>query len=103
MSIDLKDGIKQLIQLRGDKLSKKDRWKLSKKWLKGLNSASISFSGVVLLPQGFDAVVTTDGWKEIYIGIPGAFRVWLKLDGTYKMDIPNQLATQSNNEKSDEN
>jgi hypothetical protein len=87
---DLKFAVKRLIELRGERLPKKARWKLSKRWLKGLNSASITFQGLSLGHNGFDAVVTTDGFKNIYIGIPGAFRVWLSLDGTYKIDVPNE-------------
>lgn len=96
--MNLQGAIKKLIELRGDRLAKKERWKLSKLWLKGKNPASIAFNAVSLGYGGFDAVVTTDGFKVIYIGIPGAFRVWLKLDGTYQLDIPNEAATLSKGE-----
>ena len=29
---------------------------------------------------------------HIFIGIPGVARLWLKADGTYTMDIPNEAA-----------
>lgn len=90
--MNLQEAIRQLVTLRGKRLEKKERWKLSKRWLRGQNSASVAFKGVSLNYGGFEAVVTTDGFKEIYIGIPGAFRVWLKLDGTYKIDVPSEAA-----------
>jgi hypothetical protein len=90
--MELQDAIARLVELRGEKLAKKDRWRLSKRWLKGLDPASVSFRGVTLGHSGFDAVVTSDGFKDIYIGIPGAFRVWMKLDGTYRIDVPNETA-----------
>ena len=96
----LHEAIKRLVELRGERLAKKERWKLSKRWLKGNNPASIAFNAVSLNYGGFNAVVTTDGFKDIYIGIPGAFRVWLSLNGTYKIDVPNEAATESKGEAS---
>ena len=91
----LHDAINTLVKLRGERLPKKERWKLSKRWLKGKNPASIDFNAVSLGYGGFDSVVTTDGHREVYISIPGAFRVWLKLDGTYRIDVPNEVAVES--------
>lgn len=88
--MDLPGAIKRLVTLRGERLSKKECWKMSKRWLKGKNPASLGFKGAHLEHSGFDAVVTTDGFKDVYIGIPGAFRVWLRLDGTYKIDVANE-------------
>ncbi len=88
----LNDAIRRMTELRGERLTKRARWQLSKRWLKGRDSASVSFKGITLGHSGFDAVVTTDGFKDVYIGIPGAFRVWLSLDGTYKIDVPNEVA-----------
>ena len=53
---------------------------------------SLAFTSVSLGYGGFSALVSHDRFKEIYIGIPGAFRVWLRLDGTYNLDVPNEAS-----------
>ncbi|MDE2233709.1 MAG: hypothetical protein KGJ90_06430 [Patescibacteria group bacterium] len=86
----LEQAIKVITELRGEKLSKKQRWDLSKKWRKGLDSASINFTSISINYGGFNGCVTVDGKRELYIGIGGAFRVWLHTDGTYIIDVPNE-------------
>lgn len=91
----LQEAIHSITELRGKRLSKHERWKLSRIWRKGLNSASVQFNAISVNYGGFDGCVTVDGKRELYIGIPGAFRAWLRADGTYVIDIPNEKAVQN--------
>jgi len=88
----LNEAISHFQRLDLPRLTLWQRLKLAMSILLGKEPNSAKFLATSIGYGGFSSVVATDGFKELYIGVPGICRVWLKGDGTYSLDIPNEQA-----------
>ena len=91
--MQLDKAIKDLKAIVGKRYTKRDRWLLFKALMKGKEPVGVHVGSVSIGYGGYGAVVATDGFRELYIGIPEIGRIWLKQDSTYILDIANEKGT----------